>query len=133
MCYPALPSDFRIAEQRRIEDMDELLKDFLVETAEALAAMDNDIVRLEAAPDDKGLISSIFRTLHTIKGTSGFLGLTKLGRVAHAGENVLGRLRNGTITATPEVISTILRCVDAIKSVVVALETGGSEGPLDYA
>ncbi|WP_158258624.1 chemotaxis protein CheA [Rhodopila globiformis] len=113
--------------------MDELLKDFLVETAEALAALDNDLVRLEAAPNDKGLISSIFRTLHTIKGTSGFLGLTKLGRVAHAGENVLGRLRDGTMTATPEVISTILRCVDAIKSIIVAIETGGGEGPEDYA
>jgi two-component system, chemotaxis family, sensor kinase CheA len=113
--------------------MDELLKDFLVETAEALAALDNDIVRLEAVPDDKGLISSIFRTLHTIKGTSGFLGLAKLGRVAHAGENVLGRLRDGTMTATPDVISMILRCVDAIKGIMVAIGTSGSEGLLDHA
>jgi len=108
--------------------MDELLKDFLVEAAEALAALDNDIVRLEAAPDDASLISSIFRTLHTIKGTSGFLGLTKLGRAAHAGENVLGRLRSGTMAASPEVISMILRCVDAIKSILATTDADGGEG-----
>ncbi len=65
------------------------MRDFLVETAEALGALDNDLVLLEGVPTDKTLISGIFRTLHTVKGTSGFLGLPKLGRVAHAGENVL--------------------------------------------
>ncbi len=108
------------------------MKDFLVETAEALAALDNDLVLLEAAPGDKGLISGIFRTLHTVKGTSGFLGLAKLGRVAHAGENVLGRLRDGTMTATPDVISAILHCVDAIKSIVTSIEASGGEGQQEY-
>ncbi|HEX2942502.1 MAG TPA: chemotaxis protein CheA [Rhodopila sp.] len=112
--------------------MDELMKDFLVETAEALAALDNDLVLLEAAPGDKSLISGIFRTLHTVKGTSGFLGLAKLGRVAHAGENVLGRLRDGTMTATPDVISVILRCIDAIKSIVASIEASGHEGDQEY-
>jgi hypothetical protein len=83
--------------------MDELMRDFLVETAEALDH--NDLVRLEAAPEDKALISGIFRTLHTVKGTSGFLGPSELGRLAHAGENVLGLLREGSMIATPDVIS----------------------------
>jgi two-component system chemotaxis sensor kinase CheA len=113
--------------------MDDLLKDFLVETAEALAALDNDLVLLEAAPDDKTLIGGIFRTLHTVKGTSGFLGLPKLGRVAHAGENVLGRLRDGSMAATADVISTILRCVDAIKHIVTAIETNGTEGDQEFS
>jgi two-component system chemotaxis sensor kinase CheA len=112
--------------------MDELLKDFLVETAEALGALDNDLVLLEAAPGDKTLVSGIFRTLHTVKGTSGFLGLTKLGRVAHAGENVLGLLRDGSLLPTPDVISAVLRCVDAIKDILATIEAGGSEGEREY-
>jgi two-component system, chemotaxis family, sensor kinase CheA len=112
--------------------MDDLMKDFLVETAEALAALDNDLVVLEAVPEDKTLIGGIFRTLHTVKGTSGFLGLPKLGRVAHAGENVLGRLRDGSMVATPDVISAILRCVDAIKHIVAVIETSGGEGDQEY-
>jgi two-component system, chemotaxis family, sensor kinase CheA len=112
--------------------MDELMKDFLVETVEALGALDNDLVLLEAAPGDKTLVSGIFRTFHTVKGTSGFLGLTKLGRVAHAGENVLGLLREGTLLPTPEVISAILRCVDAIKDILATIEAGRGEGEREY-
>lgn len=112
--------------------MDELLKDFLVETAEALAALDNDLVLLEANPDDKTLIGRIFRTLHTVKGTSGFLGLSTLGHVAHAGENVLGRLRDGTMEVNPDIISAILHCVDAIKEIISSLEKTGSEGEATY-
>jgi two-component system, chemotaxis family, sensor kinase CheA len=112
--------------------MDELMKDFLVETAEALGALDNDLVLLEAAPEDKTLIGRIFRTLHTVKGTSGFLGLTKLGRVAHAGESVLGMLRDGSLVPTPDAISAILRCVDAIKDILATIEAGGTEGEREY-
>ncbi|CAH2605457.1 Signal transduction histidine kinase CheA (plasmid) [Rhodovastum atsumiense] len=111
--------------------MDDFVKDFLVETVEALAVLDNDLVRLEATPDDGTLISGIFRTLHTIKGTCGFLGLQRLGRVAHAGENVLGRLRDGTLAPTPEIVTAILHCVDAIKALVANLEATGSEGDRD--
>jgi two-component system chemotaxis sensor kinase CheA len=112
--------------------MDEYIKDFLVETVEALAVLDNDLVRLEAAPGDPILIGSVFRTLHTIKGTCGFLGLSTLGRVAHAGENVLGRVRDGALATTPKVISAILHCVDAIKAIVGTIETTGGEGGNDY-
>lgn len=112
--------------------MDELLKDFLVETSEALAALDNDLVLLEANPDDKTRIGQIFRTLHTVKGTSGFLGLATLGRVAHAGENVLGRLRDGTMQVNPDIISAILHCVDAIKEIISSIEKTGTEGEAAY-
>jgi two-component system chemotaxis sensor kinase CheA len=113
--------------------MEEYIADFLVETAEALAALDNDLIRLEANPGDTTLISSIFRTLHTVKGTCGFLGLAKLGKVAHAGENVLGRMREGTLAPTPENISVVLRCVDAIKLIVTTLGATGGEGEDDHA
>ena len=112
--------------------MEDYIKDFLVETAEALAMLDNDLVRLESDPGDSQLISSIFRTLHTVKGTCGFLGLTKLGHVAHAGENVLGRMRDGTLVATPETVSVVLRCVDVIKVIVATIEMTGGEGTDDY-
>lgn len=113
--------------------MEEYIKDFLVETLEALAVLDNDLVRLEAEPNDTGRISSIFRTLHTVKGTCGFLGLTRLGQVAHAGENVLGRMRDGALSPTPAVISAVLRCIDAIKEITATLESTGQEGDRDYA
>ncbi len=111
--------------------MEEYIKDFLVETLEALAVLDNDLVRLEAEPNNASRISSIFRTLHTVKGTCGFLGLTQLGKVAHAGENVLGRMRDGALSPTPEVISAVLRCIDAIKDITATLESTGQEGDRD--
>ncbi|MBQ1125385.1 Hpt domain-containing protein, partial [Streptomyces sp. B15] len=73
--------------------MDDLIADFLTETSEGLAGLDTALLRLERHPDDPRTIGEIFRLIHTIKGTCGFLGLGRLERVAHAGENVLGRYR----------------------------------------
>ena len=72
--------------------MDDLLADFLTETHEGLAALDAALVRLERTPDDQPTLSEVFRLVHTIKGTCGFLGLSRLEAVAHAAENVLGTL-----------------------------------------
>jgi two-component system chemotaxis sensor kinase CheA len=112
--------------------VDEFVKDFLVETSETLAALDNDLLQLEVTPDDTRLIASIFRAMHTIKGTCGFLGLTELGRLAHAGENVLGRLRDATLRPSPEVVGGVLRCVDAIKAIVATIAATGVEGGTDH-
>ena len=81
--------------------MDDLLADFLTETAENLAELDVALVRLERTPDDAATLSLIFRLVHTIKGTCGFLGLPRLERVAHAAENVLGKVRDGVLTSPP--------------------------------
>lgn len=89
--------------------MDDLLADFLTETHEGLAALDAALVRLERVPDDKGTLAEVFRVVHTIKGTCGFLGLPRLEAVAHAGENVLGRWREGALPVTQSGISLILR------------------------
>ena len=107
--------------------MDDLLKEFLSETAENLGLLDSELVRLEQNPDDPTLLQNIFRIVHTIKGTCGFLGLPRLQRVAHAAENVLGRFRDGTLVATPEAISLVLAAVDTIKSIVSGLATGEAE------
>jgi two-component system chemotaxis sensor kinase CheA len=107
--------------------MDELIADFLTETNEGLAALDNDLVSLEKNPEDEALLGNIFRIMHTIKGTCGFLGLGRLESVAHAGENILGKIRDKELAATPEAISLILATTDVIKEIVEKLEANGEE------
>ncbi|MGI8509636.1 MAG: chemotaxis protein CheA [Gemmatimonadaceae bacterium] len=107
--------------------MDDLLREFLAESTENLARLDHDVVELEREPSNTELLNSIFRTIHTIKGTCGFLGLDRLEGVSHTAESVLDLLRNGTLTASPDVVSDILRAVDVIKAILSGLEQTGSE------
>ncbi len=107
--------------------MDDLLVEFLTETNENLAELDVALVRLEREPDDGGTLSQIFRLVHTIKGTCGFLGLPRLEKLAHAGENVLGRVRDGVLAVTPDLISTVLAAIDQIKFIVTRLGATGGE------
>ncbi|HET6308739.1 MAG TPA: Hpt domain-containing protein, partial [Rhodopila sp.] len=107
--------------------MDDLLADFLTETNESLAELDAALVTLERTPDDAETLSFIFRLLHTIKGTCGFLGLPRLERVAHAGENVLGKLRDRTLAVTPDIITQVLAGIDQIKAIVAHLSETGAE------
>ncbi len=107
--------------------MDDLLADFLTETNESLAELDLALVKLERTPDDAPTLSLIFRLVHTIKGTCGFLGLPRLERVAHAAENVLVRVRDKVLAVTPDNISTVLAGIDRIKAIVSGLANDGSE------
>ena len=111
--------------------MDDLLADFLTETNESIAELDVALIRLERAPDDAQTLSLIFRHVHTIKGTCGFLGLSRLERVAHAAENVLGKLRDNTLTASTAVINPVLAALDRIKQIVADLAATGAEVPGD--
>ena len=111
--------------------MDDLLADFLTETNESLGELDIALVTLERTPDDAETLSFIFRLVHTIKGTCGFLGLPRLERVAHAGENVLGRLRDRTLAVTPAIVTQVLAALDCIKVIVATLSETGSEPPGD--
>ncbi|MBX9698717.1 MAG: Hpt domain-containing protein, partial [Acetobacteraceae bacterium] len=113
--------------------MDDLLADFLTETQEGLVALDAALVRLERNPGDAATLGEVFRVVHTIKGTCGFLGLARLEAVAHAAENVLGRWRDGSQAVTPAGITLILRSIDAIRAIVTALEQTGSEPAGDDA
>jgi two-component system, chemotaxis family, sensor kinase CheA len=115
--------------------MDDVLSEFLTECFEGLAALDAELLGLERRPDDPDRIASIFRIVHTIKGTCGFLGLPRLERVAHAAENVLGGLREGRIEATPAVVSAILASLDRIRLILDGLaanqaEPAGEDGEL---
>jgi two-component system, chemotaxis family, sensor kinase CheA len=102
--------------------VDELMTEFLTETAENLAALDIELVKLEQDPNTPGLLANIFRLVHTIKGTCGFFGLPRLETLAHAGEDVLGRFRDGELVVTPQAITVILAAVDGIKAILVGLE-----------
>ncbi|MCB9988683.1 MAG: chemotaxis protein CheW [Rhodospirillales bacterium] len=107
--------------------MDDLITEFLTETNEALGALDTDLVNLEQNPNDKDLLSQIFRLVHTIKGTCGFLGLPRLESVAHKGEDVLGLFRDGVLDVTPEYVTLIFECLDCIKGIIRGIEETGSE------
>jgi two-component system chemotaxis sensor kinase CheA len=107
--------------------MDDLLADFLTETNESLAELDVALVRLERTPDDVETLSLIFRLVHTIKGTCGFLGLPRMEKVAHAAENVLGLVRDGALPVTPDLVSTVLSAIDRIKTIVAGLAAVGAE------
>ena len=113
--------------------MDDLLSDFLTETHEGLSAVDEALLRLERAPDDAPTLAEVFRQVHTIKGTCGFLGLSRLEKVAHAGETILGLYRDGSLKVTPQGITLIFAAVDAIRKIVVGLEQHGQEPDGDDA
>ncbi|WP_417793405.1 chemotaxis protein CheW [Terasakiella pusilla] len=107
--------------------MDDLLSEFITETSESLMVLDSELVKFEQNPNDTEILSNIFRLMHTIKGTCGFLGLPRLEKVAHAGENVLGKFREGTLEVTPQAVTLILHAIDTIKELLQALEETESE------
>ncbi|MGD0676453.1 MAG: chemotaxis protein CheW [Polyangiaceae bacterium] len=111
---------------------EEIFREFLVESTENLDQLDRDFVALESNPAAADRIAGIFRTIHTIKGTSGFLGLTQLETLTHAGENVLSKLRDGHLKLTPEITSTLLSMVDAVRRILRCVETSSTEGTEDY-
>ena len=106
--------------------MDELLNDFLVETGEHIDAATQQLVLFESNPNDFSIVASIFRLVHTIKGTCGFLGLGRLEKLAHAAEALIGRLRDGA-PATRETVTLVLAAVDRIKFILAELEKTAAE------
>jgi two-component system chemotaxis sensor kinase CheA len=113
--------------------LDELTNDFLAESRENLDRLDQELVKLESDPTSAELISSIFRTIHTIKGTCGFLGFTRLEKVAHTGENLLSRLRDGKLKLNGEITSGLLAMVDAVRQMLGEIATTGKDGEEDYS
>ncbi|RZU50486.1 two-component system chemotaxis sensor kinase CheA [Krasilnikovia cinnamomea] len=114
-----------------MEDLGEIVGEFLMESHENLDQIDRDLVALEQNPGSRELIARIFRAIHTIKGTSGFLAFTRLETLAHAGESLLSRLRDGVQPVTPETITTLLATIDGVRSLLAAIEHRGSEGDIN--
>lgn len=106
--------------------MDELLNDFITETAEHIESAGIQIVLFENNPTDASLIASIFRLFHTIKGTCGFLGLSRMMKISHAAETLIGKLREGA-PAEEDTVSLILAAIDRIKMIIEHLEKSGIE------
>jgi two-component system chemotaxis sensor kinase CheA len=114
------------------EEDQETIREFLVESDENLSQLDQDLVKLEKHPTDAALLGSIFRTIHTIKGTCGFLAFTTLESITHKAESVLSQLRDGKRELTPELVSLILETVDATRKVLASIEATGKEGDLHF-
>src|SRR6202047_3924246 len=106
--------------------MDDLLREFLTETGESLDTVDNQLVRFEQDPNNAKILDNIFRLVHTIKGTCGFLGLPRLEALAHAGETLMGKFRDG-MPVTAEAVTLILSSIDRIKEILSGLEATEAE------
>ena len=106
--------------------MDDLLREFLTETSESLDTVDNQLVRFEQDPNNAKILDNIFRLVHTIKGTCGFLGLPRLEALAHAGETLMGKFRDG-MPVTGQAVSLILASIDRIKEILAGLEATQTE------
>ncbi len=116
-----------------MSDMNEVVSEFLIESHENLDRLDNDLLVLEETPDDAEVLASIFRTIHTIKGTCGFLGFSSLESVTHVGENLLGKLRDGAMSLSDAITDALLHMVDAVREMLSQIEESGEDGGQDYS
>ena len=113
-----------------MQDQDQdVIREFLVESHENLSRLDQELVELEKHPKDAELLASVFRTIHTIKGTCGFLAFSTLERITHQAETLLSQLRDGRRELSPSLVSLILDTVDATRKVLASIEASGEEGP----
>jgi two-component system chemotaxis sensor kinase CheA len=108
----------------------EILTEFIIETNENLTRLNQDLVAIESRPKDAELLASIFRTFHTIKGTTGFLGFTRLESLTHIAENILSQVRNFERDLTPELVSLILETTDVVTGQLAVIESTGQESPV---
>lgn len=111
-----------------MDEQQEIIQEFLVESNEMLTQLDQDFVELEQRPNDADLLSSIFRTIHTIKGACGFLGFSILEAITHRAENLLSQLRDGERTLTPDLTTLLLETFDVVRGILVRIEDTGAEG-----
>lgn len=107
---------------------EEVLREFLVESSENLSRMDQEMFALEQSPDDPSLLGSIFRTIHTVKGTCGFFGFSRLEKIAHSMEDILHAVRSGRLALDRPTADAILQGLNALKTILASIEAGAGEG-----
>jgi two-component system chemotaxis sensor kinase CheA len=112
--------------------MDEVVKEFLIESHENLNQLDHDLIELEKDPHSKDLLGSVFRTIHSIKGVSGFLDFPKLELLTHAAEELLSKLRDGELVLNQAITSVLLATVDAVRQMLAKIEADGNDGDQEY-
>ncbi|MCS6319580.1 MAG: Hpt domain-containing protein, partial [Nitrospira sp.] len=109
------------------DEMQEILNDFLTESNEMLEVLDQRFVTLESDPNNTDLLNEIFRAMHSMKGSAGFLGFNHLVDVAHRGENILNKLRQAEMAVSPTIISVILETIDVIKAIMADIRESGTD------
>ncbi|HEX7768095.1 MAG TPA: chemotaxis protein CheA [Nitrospira sp.] len=109
------------------DETQEILNDFLTETTEMIDGLDQKFVELETQPDNKDLLNEIFRAMHSMKGSAGFLGFTHLVDITHRAESILNKLRQGEMAVAPEIITVILETVDTVKVIMAAIRSSGTD------
>ena len=109
-------------------DVDDLTREFIAESVEGLDRMERCLTELEVRPEGGELLAEIFRAVHTIKGTTGFLGFARLEKLTHAGENLLGSLREGRLAVSEELVSGLLQLMDTLRNILRLIEVTGGEG-----
>ncbi len=115
------------------DEYGDIINEFLIESYENLDQLDRDLLSLEQDPTSQQTLASVFRTIHTIKGTCGFFGFSKLESVTHIGENLLGRLRDGRLDLNSEIATSLLALVDAVRQMLNCIENERNEGDVDYS
>ena len=110
-----------------MEDMQEILEDFLVEAFELVEQIDHDLVELEANPGDLELLNSIFRVAHTVKGSSSFLNFDVLTKLTHHMEDVLNKARHGELEITPDIMDVVLESIDKMKTLLSCIRDNGND------
>jgi two-component system, chemotaxis family, sensor kinase CheA len=113
-----------------VGSMDEIVREFLVESYENLDQLDQDLVALEGSPGSRELLSRVFRTIHTIKGACGFLGFGRLESLTHVGESLLSELRDGRRVMDQLTTDVLLHMVDTVREILASIETSGGEGDI---
>ena len=115
------------------DEMQDIFSDFLAESSEMLEALDQHFVKLKTEPTNAELLNEIFRCMHSMKGSAGFLGFTHLVEVAHQGESLLNKLRQGEMSVSPFIIDIILEAVDAVKLLHADIRETGEDSHVDTA
>ena len=115
------------------DERQEILSDFLAESSEMLEALDQHFVKLETEPTNADLLNEIFRAMHSMKGSAGFLGFTHLVEVAHQGESLLNKLRQGEMSVSPFIIDIILESVDIVKLLHADIRETGEDSHVETA
>ena len=110
-----------------MDDMQEILEDFLVEAFELIEQIDHDLVELEANPEDLELLNRIFRVAHTVKGSSSFLNFDVLTKLTHHMEDVLNKARHGELKITPDIMDVVLESVDMMKALLRSIRERGND------
>ena len=109
-----------------LDEMKEIIDEFVVEADELIASLDTNLVKLESSPEDLNLLNEIFRAAHTIKGTSSFLGFEQVSTLTHKMEDILNKLRKAEMTTTPEIMDLLLEALDTLKLLLDHVREGSS-------